>query len=706
MRSFQAILRLNKLLNTARSLLFAVALLLYPCADLAATMDLITSRRVTRRLIYDATQGTEQQSKVNNQHASSVNVYCRIRPFSNEEQGKGVASCILPRTNKEILCVHPLNHRMHPLPIHFTGSALFSFSAIFDQQETKEVIFERSTLLLISHLFRGHNAVVFAHGLTATGKKFTIQGSHETPGILSRALDVIINSTFLAKGAGLAQHVPVSDDIANLTDDQVMHRCHLWSSSPTQQPATHDAHFADIDYSTHYSGYVSFVEIYNAKVYDLFENSPEAPLGEDASKSDDCALVNMAGSTHDFTTIKAGIEQVPNDSNTSEEPSSRRWRPTLKLKERFCSNPSGKRYKEVYAEDLKEVHVKFVHDIERLLDFGCNNRNFMHSCSNSLRSRGHAIFIITSKQEGEVPDANGMKRVCITYQMQIVDLSGREKMSNAGDSIDQIQELRSVNIFLMSLSRCLEQMREDQRLAAAGARIVPFRDNRLTRLLHGGLSTGSAVMIETISPSLEHRDETIHTLNSTAISPALDVNLPRLRRVVADVNNANSNEGSTSIDEMARPESPSSGGDGHKKPKNGTLRVLEPEAVGAENVALLDVHSQEITVLKERLMTLHEKTEKSLDRQFIQRMRIEKLEGVARLAEDALLEADQEREQFIRENRRLREKLAHAEAKTLALEIELRADRAEEVRKSIDELVAKYEKQIEGHRNRARSYGR
>lgn len=46
----------------------------------------------------------------------------------------------------------------------------------------------------IEDLVRGKNSLLFAYGVTSSGKTYTMTGKDDTPGILPRSADVLFNS--------------------------------------------------------------------------------------------------------------------------------------------------------------------------------------------------------------------------------------------------------------------------------------------------------------------------------------------------------------------------------------------------------------------------------------------------------------------------------------------------------------------------------
>lgn len=602
-------------------------------------------------------------------------MFLRIRPFSDEEKEKNHASCILNSTNDTVLRLRPKVAEKHPPAIRQTKRAIFKFSHIFHEQAAQEDLFERTTLPLISHLFNGESAVVFAYGVTCSGKTFTIQGQPNKPGILPRALDVIINSIAKAKGKGLAQDSVVSDEVAKLTDEQ-FHQRRLRTRVKNRPKTEHDSNYIDVDRNVEYSIYASYLEIYNDMVFDLFDKSAVVPVVDDASS-------NLMDNNPSLS--------VAEDDGFSSDASECRpvcmRRPTLKLKERINSDSLGKGFKEVYAEGQTEVRIKSVVDIERLLEFGCNNRTVAHTKSNTSSSRSHAVFEITLKQEMDTPGPLGRtKRLQTTSRLQIVDLAGSEKLTKASNSVNRAHESRQINTSLMNLSRCLEAMRKNQLQAqhpdcVQKPRIVPFRDSKLTRLLQRGLSTGCAVMITTMSPSLEDADETIHTLRNTAIAREIKVKPSRSNQVLIGMTNSN--------DYVPREREPD-------RKALGVLRnVTNTPRSKRQNVVEKDVYLKETSHLKGQLKSANEQLDVQLEEKNSLQQQVDKYKHIAKLSEDAVAEINEEREKLYRENERLREKLAHLEGKAQSLEYELRLEIGEQMSQAFAKIHERYENQIQ-----------
>ncbi|ETN37575.1 uncharacterized protein HMPREF1541_07197 [Cyphellophora europaea CBS 101466] len=60
----------------------------------------------------------------------------------------------------------------------------FGFDRIFDENATQVDVYESTAKPLVSSVFDGYNATVFAYGATGCGKTHTITGTHQQPGII------------------------------------------------------------------------------------------------------------------------------------------------------------------------------------------------------------------------------------------------------------------------------------------------------------------------------------------------------------------------------------------------------------------------------------------------------------------------------------------------------------------------------------------
>ena len=84
---------------------------------------------------------------------------------------------------------------------------------MFDGRETQNAVFRRCAYDLLEGLFSGTSGLLFAYGVTNSGKTYTMAGESygDKPGILPRALDIL----FKGVGHGLVDRYVFKPDGKN-----------------------------------------------------------------------------------------------------------------------------------------------------------------------------------------------------------------------------------------------------------------------------------------------------------------------------------------------------------------------------------------------------------------------------------------------------------------------------------------------------------
>lgn len=112
----------------------------------------------------------------------STRVFCRVRPFLTTEKRR---------------VQEPFTAISGKVVIKSSGSGKeFGCDKVFCQEATQEDVFAEVQPILRSAL-DGHNVCILAYGQTGTGKTFTMDGTHEKPGIISRALEQLFHEASL-----------------------------------------------------------------------------------------------------------------------------------------------------------------------------------------------------------------------------------------------------------------------------------------------------------------------------------------------------------------------------------------------------------------------------------------------------------------------------------------------------------------------------
>lgn len=113
-----------------------------------------------------------------------IQVYCRLRPIPSNSE----SSClkVVSDTEIQIYC--------SPDEKGVSKEGQFSYKKIFTEYETQEVVFQDLALPLVEQLLIGKSSLIFAYGISGSGKSYTMTGNQEDGGIVGRCFDVIFNS--------------------------------------------------------------------------------------------------------------------------------------------------------------------------------------------------------------------------------------------------------------------------------------------------------------------------------------------------------------------------------------------------------------------------------------------------------------------------------------------------------------------------------
>ena len=203
---------------------------------------------------------------------------------------------------------------------------------------------------------------------------------------------------------------------------------------------------------------LSYYEIYNDKVYDLFE-APEKrtlaglPLRDNGSK-----------------TVVIGLTERPCE--------------TLKEFEKLYEQANVNR--STSATKVRRTILIFSYDMLRFLQL------------NASSSRSHAILGI------KLAVATGEE--VRTSIASAIDLAGSEDNRRTQNGKERMVESASINKSLFTLAKCVEAIsQKDAR--------VPYRESKMTRILSLGQNNGLTIMILNLAPVRSFHLDTLSSLN-------------------------------------------------------------------------------------------------------------------------------------------------------------------------------------------------
>ncbi|KAI0052900.1 kinesin-domain-containing protein [Auriscalpium vulgare] len=410
-------------------------------------------------------------------------------------------------------------------------TSIYSFSHVFPPATTQPDFFVKTTLPLVRGLLDGENGLLFAYGVTNSGKTYTMQGGSQsgTAGILPRTLDVLFNSVDglqgnsqykpvrlqgveLASGGPIATapstRAPSLDALSQSLppSEPVLAEVLAEHISATAQPDTDiDGTSLSVDRNYEYSVWLSYAEVYNEKIYDLLADTGAAASG---ARGQPVLLTRKALPLRPSPAID-GVD----------------------------GEAAGK-----YVSGLEQIRVNSARDAKRLVKLGQLHRRVFGTLANSQSSRSHGIVTIKllRKHRGEKDEPSAYQ----TARLTLIDLAGSERTKHTQTTGDRLKEAGSINKSLMVLGQCMEVMRANQRRIAqalGGARneradtrdvrktlaVVPFRHSKLTEILMDYfVGDGRVIMIVNVNPYDTGFEENSHVMKFSALAKEISVPAP------------------------------------------------------------------------------------------------------------------------------------------------------------------------------------
>ncbi|KAI7900885.1 kinesin motor domain-containing protein [Cokeromyces recurvatus] len=394
-----------------------------------------------------------------------IKAYLRIRP-KPENYNDSIEKPYIEIVNHVEVIMHPPenSYRARHKP-----PERYRFTQVFDHTTDQREFFNETTLELVKDVLRGNNALLFAYGVTNSGKTYSIMGkeTEEDVGLLPRTLYTIFKSIHDRKSE--AKLKPVMDNLVqpyecNTEENrEILNICQLQENlSLTQQ----GGEMIEIDSNFEYGIWVSFIEVYNEQVYDLLD-------------------------------VK------------------RRQR-TLQLK---YDQRSGNKY----VADVSLVKVKSMEEADAIMRLGHQNRHVFSTLMNQTSSRSHSVFTIhvvrcpIENDEFVIEDPN----FATISKLSIVDLAGSERYRNTNSTGQRLKEAGNINKSLMVLGQCMETLRMNQIKTDMGKTptMVPFRHSKLTELFKSTFEgDGKAVIIVNVNPFDTGFDENNHVMKFAAVA--------------------------------------------------------------------------------------------------------------------------------------------------------------------------------------------
>ncbi|XP_057633919.1 kinesin-like protein KIF20B isoform X2 [Chionomys nivalis] len=417
-----------------------------------------------------------------------LQVCLRIRPFTQSEKEHETEGCVQVLDSQNVLLKDPQSILGQ---LNEKGSAQmaqkFSFSKVFGPETSQKEFFLGCIMQPVKDLLKGHSRLIFTYGLTNSGKTYTFQGTEENIGILPRTLNVLFDSLQERLYTKMNFKPHRCRDYLRLSSDQekeeganktallrqvkevTIHNdsydilCGSLTNSLTipefeESMNNCDQSSLNVD-NIKYSVWVSFFEIYNESIYDLF-----VPV---SSKFQKRKMLRLSQDVKGYSFIK----------------------------------------------DLQWIQVSDSKEAYRLLKLGVKHQSVAFTKLNNASSRSHSIFTIRILQ---IEDSE-MPRVTRVSELSLCDLAGSERSMKTQNEGERLREAGNINTSLLTLGKCINVLKNSEK--SKFQQHVPFRESKLTHYFQSFFNgKGKICMIINISQCCSAYDETLNVLKFSTIA--------------------------------------------------------------------------------------------------------------------------------------------------------------------------------------------
>jgi len=123
---------------------------------------------------------------------NNIMVCVRVRPMNRTELRLS-NEVVRVMDDKMVVIIDPKTQDhtrsfLDPLRAARTREKRYAFDHVFNQSSPQQLVFNRTTRLLVPGVIDGYNATVFAYGATGAGKTFTMLGTPTNPGCMFNTL--------------------------------------------------------------------------------------------------------------------------------------------------------------------------------------------------------------------------------------------------------------------------------------------------------------------------------------------------------------------------------------------------------------------------------------------------------------------------------------------------------------------------------------
>ncbi|XP_052042759.1 kinesin-like protein KIF20B isoform X2 [Apodemus sylvaticus] len=416
-----------------------------------------------------------------------LQVCLRIRPFTQSEKEHEVEGCVQVLDSQTILLKDPqciLGHLSEKSSGQMAQK--FSFSRVFGPETSQKEFFLGCIMQPVKDLLQGHSRLIFTYGLTNSGKTYTFQGTEENIGILPRTLNVLFDS--------LQERLYTKMSFKP-------HRCKEYLKLSSNQEKEESANKNTL------LRQIKEVTIHNDS-YDILcgrlTNSLTIPEFEDSMNSCDQSSLNVDNIKY---SVWVSFFEIYNESIYD------LFVPVSKFQKRKMLRLSQDVKGYSFIKDLQWIQVSDSKEAYRLLKLGVKHQSVAFTKLNNASSRSHSIFTIRILQieDSEIP------RVTRVSELSLCDLAGSERSMKTQNEGERLREAGNINTSLLTLGKCINVLKNSEK--SKFQQHVPFRESKLTHYFQSFFTgKGKICMIINISQCGSAYDETLNVLKFSTIA--------------------------------------------------------------------------------------------------------------------------------------------------------------------------------------------
>ena len=158
--------------------------------------------------------------------------------------------------------------------------------------------------------------------------------------------------------------------------------------------------------------------------------------------------------------------------------------------------------------------------IIKSLGKGLRQRRVAETSLNLTSSRSHSILTVHvvrvpyDEDNGEVYyDENDLDLTKYASSLHFVDLAGSERQNRTKAAGDRLKEAGNINNSLMTLRRCIEALRKNQKSSTGHSEPVPYRSSKITHIFRNFFEVlGGVKLVICINPAAAEFEENLNVL--------------------------------------------------------------------------------------------------------------------------------------------------------------------------------------------------